>query len=152
MSSEIVKVLENIAQAIDKDYSFEEVEKSLQKGNKLGRSTLAAAYSWIYEKKLREIYRLKEMKPKTSESLRVFSDEEVSDLGLNNYNYLLHLKNIGLLDNSELELIIDQIKMFPEEERTRDNINIFVLSIFLDLDKTTTPGSRYLLYSSDTIN
>ncbi len=152
MSSEIVKVLENIAMAIDKDYSFEEVEKFIKKGNKLGRNTLAAAYSWIYEKKLREMYRLKEMKPETSKSLRIFSEEEVSDIGLNNYNYLLHLKNIGLIDNDELELIISQIKMFPEEERTKESINIFVLSIFLDLDRTTTPGSRYLLYSSDTIN
>ena len=152
MSSEIVKVLENIAQAIDKNYTFEEVEKFIQKGNKLGRNTLAAAYSWIYEKKIREMYRLKEMEPEKSKSSRIFSDEEVSDIGLNNYNYLLHLKNIGLLDNDELELIIDQINIFPEDERTIENINLFVLSIFLDLDRTTTPGSRYLLYSSDTIN
>ncbi len=152
MSSEIVKVLENIAQAIDKDYSFEEVEKTIQKGNKLGRGALAAAYSWIYEKKLREMYRLKEMEPDSSKGSRIFSEEEVSTIGLNNYNYILHLRNIGLLTNSELELIIDQINMFPEDERTIDNINLFVLSIFLDLDRTTTPGSRYLLYSSDTIN
>jgi len=152
MSSEIVKILENIAQAINKDYTFEEVEKALRKGNKLGRNTLAAAYSWIYEKKIRELYRLKEMEQDKSKGYRIFSEEEISTIGLNNYDYLLHLRNIGLLDNNELELIIDQINIFPEDERTIDNINLFVLSIFLDLDKTTTPGSRYLLYSSDTIN
>lgn len=152
MSSEIVKVLANIAKAINKDYSFEEVEKFIKKSNKLDKNAVAAAYSWIYEKKLRELYLLKEMNLNSGKGLRIFSEEEVQSIGLDNYNYLLHLNNISLLNNSELELVMDQIKIFPDDERTTDNINLLVLSIFLDLDRATTPGSRYLLYSSDTIN
>ena len=49
-------------------------------------------------------------------------------------------------------MIIDQIKLFPEESRSIENLNMLILSVFLDLDDISTPGSRYLLYSSDTIN
>ncbi len=152
MTTEIVKVLETIVQAINKNYSFEEVEKFIKIDKKIDKTIIAAAYSWIYEKRLRELYRVRELKPKSSESLRILSEEEASTIGLQNYNYILHFYNIGMLNNNELETIIDQIKIFPDEAKTTENINLLILSIFLDLEKISIPGSRYMLYSSDTIN
>ncbi len=152
MPLEIIKILETITLAINDDYSFNDFEKFFKKETKVDKTILGTAYSWIYEKKLREIYQLKKMYPKPSKSLRIFSDDEVSTIGLQNSNYILHYYNIGMLTNSEFELILDQIKMFPEDARTTENINLLILSIFFDLDNVSVPGSRYMLYSSDIIN
>ncbi|MCL5029137.1 MAG: DUF494 domain-containing protein [Bacteroidetes bacterium] len=152
MTTELVKILETIVQAINNNFSFEDVEKFIKIDNKFNKTTVAAAYSWIYEKRLRELYRKKELQPKPSESLRILSNDEVTAIGLQNYNYILHFYNIGMLNNNDFELIIDHVKMFPDDERNTDNINLLILSVFLDLEKISTPGSRYMLYSSDTIN
>jgi hypothetical protein len=64
----------------------------------------------------------------------------------------LHFYNIGLLNISEIERIIDNIMEFPEDIRNRESINLLILSVILDIDRVSLPGSRYTLYSSDTIN
>lgn len=152
MIGELVKILEKIAKGINNNYSFEEVESSINNESKIDKIAAAAAYSWIYEKFLMNFFRNKEMKENISGGLRVLSDDELSKIGLNNYNYLLHFYNVGLLNNGELEMIIDQIVLFPEGAISKENINLLILSVFLDLDSVSPPGSRYLLYSSDTIN
>jgi uncharacterized protein Smg (DUF494 family) len=152
MSSEIVKVLETIVLAINKNYSFEDVERSLNLANKKKKTLIAAAYSWIYEKKLRDLYISKTLNHKSSRSFRVLSENEASAIGLQNYDYLLHFYNIGLLNISEIERIIDNIMEFPEDIRNRESINLLILSVILDIDRVSLPGSRYTLYSSDTIN
>ncbi len=152
MTGELVEILEKLVQAINNDYSFEEVELFINFEDKVNKTVIAAAYSWIYEKLLREYYQKKELKTNTSKSVRILSEEEISTIGLHNYDYILHFYNIGLINNNEFDMIIDQIKLFPEESRSIENLNMLILSVFLDLDDISTPGSRYLLYSSDTIN
>jgi hypothetical protein len=152
MSLEIVKVLETIVHAINEDYSFEEVERLLLLENKKNMILIATAYSWIYEKKLRELYISKTLNDQISKSIRIFSENETNIIGLQNYDYILHFYNIGLLNNSEIEMIIDNIMAFPEENRNKESINMLILAVILDIDRVSLPGSRYALYSSDTIN
>jgi uncharacterized protein Smg (DUF494 family) len=152
MTGDLVEILEKLVQAINNDYSFEEVELFINFEDKVNKTVIAAAYSWIYEKLLREYYQKKELKSDPSKSVRILSEEEISAIGLHNYDYILHFYNIGLINNNEFDMIIDQIKLFPEESRSIENLNMLILSVFLDLDDISTPGSRYLLYSSDTIN
>ena len=152
MTGDLVDILEKLVQAINNDYSFEEVELFINFEDKVNKTVIAAAYSWIYEKLLREYYQKKELKSDPSKSVRILSEVEISAIGLHNYDYILHFYNLGLINNNEFDMIIDQIKLFPEESRSIENLNMLILSVFLDLDDISTPGSRYLLYSSDTIN
>jgi uncharacterized protein Smg (DUF494 family) len=152
MSSEIVKVIETIVQAINKNYSFEDVERSLHLKNKKRRTIIAAAYSWIYEKRLRDLFVAQSLNKQATKGIRILSENEASQIGLQNYNYILHFYNIGLLNINEIEMIIDNLSTFPEEMRTKESVNLLILSVILDIDRVYLPGSRYTLYSSDTIN
>ena len=84
--------------------------------------------------------------------MRILTNEEQRKIGLKNYNYLLHLYNIGLLTNDDFEEIMEELKLFPEDAIETERINFLILSTFLDLDKLNLPGSRHLLYSTDKIN
>ena len=152
MISKIVEILAQIVQGINKNYTFEEVEKSINQSNKIEANIVAAAYSWIYEKMLRDLYIEKEIVGKKQKSFRILSPDEASIIGLQNYNYLLHYYNIGLLNSEDFNFILEQLKNFDENTLTKDNIHILILSLFLDMDNYLLPGSRNLLYSSDTIN
>ncbi len=152
MISEIVKIIAKIMQGINNNYSLEQVESSIKTEGRMDKSAVAAAYSWIYEKIKRDKFFEREKDTKISGGIRFLTDDEISEIGLENYNYLLHFYNIGVLNQKELIKLIEQLKLFPEGTVNEENINILILSMFLDMDNYSLPGSRNLLYSSDTIN
>ena len=84
--------------------------------------------------------------------MRIFSEDEMHIIGMQNYNRLLKLFNIGLLTNSDLDGIMEQIFFFPEFPLTEDEMNFLILNSIIDVDKLSIPGSRKLLYLSDKIN
>jgi uncharacterized protein Smg (DUF494 family) len=51
-----------------------------------------------------------------------------------------------------LEMTLEQIMMYPKETITKDDINWIILISLIDFNSDILPGSRVLLYSSDTIN
>ena len=149
--TEITKVLEEIVNKLDSE-SAEKTFDRLSGKYKYDKNTVAAAYSWIYDKLIRDKYGEDFKFREDNESFRFFSEEEINAIGLKNYNYLLHFYNKGILTNKDLELILEQIKLFGGEEVTIEQITIIILSLFLELNNYTLPGSRSILYSSDLIN
>lgn len=149
--TEIVKVLEEIVNKLNSEPE-EKTFRRLNKKLKLERSTVAAVYSWIYEKLILESYENDRKYCPVPASFRILSEEEVKTIGLQNYNYLLHFYLKGILNNTDLELILEQIKLLGGEEVTLEQLTLMILSVFLEIDNYTLPGSRSILYSSDLIN
>ena len=111
-----------------------------------------AAYSWIYEKIVRN--RIQEHNPDRPDpkNKRMFSNEEIASLGIENLGLIQKLYHSALLTETDLDIIMSQIKLLPEEQRSLDELMLLILYLLLDADLDTLPGSRMLLYSSDTIN
>jgi uncharacterized protein Smg (DUF494 family) len=150
--AEIIEVLAKITEMGKNNIPEEEAAETIQRESKYNKNTIAAAYSWLHEKN-RQNVNYKELRDNTeSKSLRILSNDEVRQIGIKNYDYLLRFYNIGLLTNNDFEEIMDELKQFPEESVRTENINILILAMFLDLDKWSLPGSRHLLYSTDNIN
>jgi uncharacterized protein Smg (DUF494 family) len=148
---EIVKVLEEIVNKLNsepEEITFRRLNKQL----KLERNKVAAVYSWIYDKLIRESYKNEPRFSSFSSSFRILRAEEVEAIGLQNYNYLLHFYNKGILNNNDMELILEQIKLLGGEEISIEQLTLMILSVFLETDNFTLPGSRSILYSSDHIN
>ena len=152
MVTEIVEVLAKITEMMQKEPNQDTIVETISRDSNYNKNVVAAAYSWIYEKLDRNKNFRNSQKSKESLSVRTLSTDEALQIGLKNYNYLLHFYNIGLLTTSDLETIIDDLKLFPEGTVNEEQINLLILSLFLDMDNLTLPGSRLLLYSSDTIN
>src|SRR5690606_27889455 len=114
MITEIVNVLEELVRGMNTTSSLDEIVKNLNIKQKYDKHIIATAYSWIYEKIIRDI--LFEEEEKLSDSFRIFSEEEISMMGVDNYNYLLHFLNIGLITNNDLNLIMDRMRLFPPEQ------------------------------------
>lgn len=149
--TEIVKVLEEIVNKLNSEPA-EKTFSRLSEKYKYDKNAVAAAYSWIYDKLIKDTYGKDFHFPAVNSSFRVFSDKEINAIGLKNYNYLLHFYNKGILTNNDLELILEQIKLTGGEEVTIEQITIIILSLFLEINNYTLPGSRSILYSSDLIN
>lgn len=152
MVSEIVDVIVKVFEGIKNDYSLKDVEKSLLNKNTYHKNIIAAAYSWIYEKNARDKFDKESINELSESSFRIMSNEERQLFGEEIEKYIMQLYNIGLLKNKDIDKIVEQVQLFPENTKSKDNINLLILSLFFDTDKKSLPGSRYLLYSSDTVN
>lgn len=152
MTSKLVDVLAKILEGLSRNASLEEVSKGLIKSKQFDENLLSAAFSLVYDKILLKT-NIKKIEDKLAKrSTRILSEDEISFIGLDNYNYLLHLINVGLIDTNNLETILSQISLFPELRVTRKEINWIILLALVDFDNELLPGSRFLLYSSDTVN
>ncbi|NCQ16759.1 MAG: hypothetical protein COZ80_02320 [Ignavibacteria bacterium CG_4_8_14_3_um_filter_37_9] len=151
MRNRLAEVLSKLLDGLAKEKSLEQVESKLLKKNKYDKTIVATAYSWIIDKiNTNQIGHL--TVPAASKGMRIFSEDEMYIIGMSNYNRLLKLFNIGLLTNSDLDGVMEQIFFFPEFPLSEDEMNFLILNSIIDADKLSIPGSRKLLYLSDKIN
>lgn len=152
MKPKIVEVLAKILERLSNNIPLEEINKSLLKNREFDEQTLGIAFSLIYDKVLLKRMHPSANKEKESSGIRFLTNEEKEILGMENYNYLVHLRNVGLLDSDQLENILEQVTYFPETKITRKDLNWLVLLSIVDFDPDVPHGSRVLLYSSDSVN
>lgn len=152
MTNKIIEVLAKILDGLNKNYSLEEVNSLLKESKDFDKKTVGVAYSLIYDKVLTNKLKREQNKTSGKGKFRLLSEEEKEIIGLKNYNYLIHLMNVGLLESVDIEMIIEQIMMYPKDSISRDDINWIILISLVDFSSDILPGSRVLLYSSDTIN
>lgn len=152
MKPKIVDILTKILEGLGQGYSFEELNQYLIKKKKYDQQTLSIAFSLLYDKISFDELRANENDNKQKKSMRFLTEEEKEILGEDNYNYLLHLYNVGLINSEILEEILEQISIYPENRITRNEINWLVLLSLVEYDVEVPPGSRILLYTSDSVN
>ena len=152
MTAKIVEVLAKILKGLKDKYSIEEVTKHLNSSKDFDEQTVSAALGLVFDKFLTKRLELQKEGKSNTKSFRVLSSEEINIIGSENHNYIQHLVNVGLLEPLDVELLIEQMTMFPEERVSKDDINWIILFSLVDFDSEMLPGSRVLLYSSDTIN
>ncbi len=151
MTAKIVEAVAKILEGLNKNLSLEELNKEFKASKEFDQQTVSAAFGLVYDRILTKKHN-HAVKTNHDNKIRIFSEDEKEVLGFENYNYLLHLKNVGLLDDENLEIILEQIMMFPLETITKEDINWIILVSIVEPDADSMPGSRVLLYSSDTIN
>lgn len=152
MTAKIVEVMAIILEDLNKNFSLEEVHKNLIENKQYDNKTVATAFSWVYDKLMSESKRAKNSVLPKERNFRILSNEELELLGFENYNYVIRLINVGLLRFSDLDLILEQLNMFPNEKVSKEIINWLILFTFVEDDFNMSPGSRILLTHSDTIN
>lgn len=151
MTGKVVEALAKILEGLNNNDSLEEVSTQLRSQKEFDQSTISAAFSLIFDKVLSKKID-KKNKRNNSNRFRMLTDEEKEFIGIRNLNYITYLSNIGLMDTVDLELILEQIMMFPDDTITREDINWIIMISLIEFDLEIPPGSRVLLYSSDTIN
>ena len=152
MTAKIVEVLAKILEGLKQNYTIEEVTQHLNLSKDFDDQTVSAALGLVFDKFLTKKIILQKEGDSNNKSFRLMADDEINTIGFENYSYIQHLVNVGLLDPLDVELLIEQMMMFPDERISKDDINWIILFSLADFESEILPGSRVLLYSSDTIN
>jgi uncharacterized protein Smg (DUF494 family) len=152
MTTKVVEVLTKILEGLNKNYSLEDVNRSLAKEKRFDKQTVSAAFSLIYDKIITSELKKGNGKFQSNTNMRILSEEEIAFVGLEQYNYLIYLQNIGLINSSDLEELLEQILTLQSSKVTLEDINWMVLVMLVGYDSKVLPGSRVTLFSTDTIN
>jgi len=144
----VVELMVEILDALRNNISLEDFNHKINLENKFDRQTICAAFSIVFEKTCI----ISKKKLFNTKSMRVFSNEEFLFLGSDNANYLIYLLNIGLIDKEDMEFIIEQLSIYPEDKISKEEINLIILLIIIEKSSNVLPGSRVTLIPSDTIN
>ncbi len=150
MNSKIVDILTKILEGIGKGYTIDEMNQYFLKKKKYYKQTLSIAFSLLFDKITFE--KNKSEYDNNKKSIRFLTEEEKEILGIDNYNYILHLYNVGLISTDTMDEILEQVFLYPENNITKNDINWLVLFSIVDNHMIVPPGSRVLLFTSDSVN
>lgn len=152
MENTFVKILTKIVDGISKEHSFEEVDAALKRERIYIESAVSAAYSWFFDKLLANKLQALSDPKSIRNGVRILSEDEISLIGVENYNRLLKLVQVGFLNGEDIEMFIENVRFFPIENLHSEDITLILLASLFDIDKSMLPGSRTILYLSDTIH
>ena len=150
MNTKVVEVLAQILDGLNKNYSLEDVNSRITDENRFDKQTVSAAFSLVYDKILNNSG--EKIIDDKNRNIRILNEEEIESIGIEYYNYLMHLQNIQLLDSDDIEMLLEQILLFPNQTLSFEDINWMILVSLVEFNTKILPGSRVILYATDKIN
>lgn len=152
MNNKVIEIAVKILEGMNKKYPPEKLHSYVTNGLEQNKEAFAAAYSLLFDRVITTDLADENYDTEERKSFRFLSEDEKEKITLENYNYLLHLGKLGLINNDEFEIITSHLLLFPFENITREDINWIILLTLIDIDVSMPSGSRFLLNSNDTIN
>ena len=125
-------------------------------------SEISTAFSWLYDKLAvaettgtplyNAMAKSAGWESPSEQSFRVYHDFERKVLSPSAQGYLLQLRALGLMSDSELENLIDRIMQLGFMRIDVKDLKELVSGVIFDFDDSTRTGSRMMLSVNDTIH
>jgi uncharacterized protein Smg (DUF494 family) len=120
---------------------------------KLGytQNEINTAFSWVYSKIYAGEKVFTDDKSETN-SQRFLHDVEQNIINPDSFGYLIQLKELGLINNMDIDLIIDRIMVSSYSRVELADMKQLIASYLLDIDEMNDTNSRMMINTNDTIN
>lgn len=115
------------------------------------QNEINTAFSWVYSK----IYAGEKvfLDPNSdTRSQRFLHDAEQNVVSPEGYGYLVQLKELGLINNMDIDLIIDKIMVSSYSNVSKEDMKSIIASYLLDIDEMNDTNSRVMININDTIH
>jgi uncharacterized protein Smg (DUF494 family) len=151
MKEKVVELLVYIMSEIQENKRISDIDMKDLQNKGYTQSEISAAISWIYDNV--ELARHDPRGPLIARegSRRVFHDAEKAVISTEAQGFLLQLKELGLLDARDLELVIERAMMSGYEKLTMPEVQEMVAAV-LSAKGGGAAGTGMMLNSGDTIH
>jgi uncharacterized protein Smg (DUF494 family) len=115
------------------------------------QNEINTAFSWVYSK----IYAGEKIfteRQKENNSQRFLHDLEQNIISPDAYGYLIQLKELGLINNMDIDLIIDKIMVSSYSRVEEQDMKLIIANYLLDIDEMHDTNSRVMINTKDTIH
>ncbi len=117
---------------------------------------VSTAFSWLFDKMALSVSQsnvtdLSKHTKLGNAPFRIYHDLELSFLSAESRGYLIQLRELQLLKESEMELLIDRLWFLGSSEVRVEDIRDLAAAIIFDFDDSTRIGSRMMLNVTDRV-
>jgi uncharacterized protein Smg (DUF494 family) len=115
------------------------------------QNEINTAFSWVYSK----IYAGEKIfadESAESTSQRFLHDVERNVISPEAHGYLIQLKELGLINNTDIDLIIDRIMVSSYGNVDLEDMKLMIASYLMDIDEMNNSNSRMMINANDTIH
>ena len=152
MKERIVEILIYIMSEMQSRKGFVDIDVGDLRNQGYSQSEISAALSWLYDNlKLQEVGVSHEGRPAEG-SRRVLHEVEKQMLSIEAQGYLIQLRELGLVDDRDLEVVIERVVLSGFEKLSPTELQEIVAAVLLTKRGNTQEANRSGLYNRDTIH
>jgi uncharacterized protein Smg (DUF494 family) len=152
MKERIVEILMYIMSEMQSNKGIADIDFGDLKEKGYSQSEISAAFSWLYDNiRQNDIGASHEGTP-IAGSRRVLHEVEKQMLSTEAQGYLIQLRELGLLDDRDLELVIERVVLSGFEKLTPSELQELVASVLLVKAGNASDTNRSALYNRETIH
>ncbi|MAT38489.1 MAG: hypothetical protein CL946_02665 [Ectothiorhodospiraceae bacterium] len=152
MQEKIVEIIVYLINEMQNDKRLGEIDLRQLSDRGYTENEISTAFSWMFDKINLGESLVRNEGPDSHHSFRILHETERSVITPEAYGYLIQLRELGLLDDMDVEMAIDKIMMAGFGKVDINEIKSVVASIMFDYDDSERIGSRLMLNSNDTIH
>jgi uncharacterized protein Smg (DUF494 family) len=152
MKERIVEIIVYLISELKNNIPLHEIDLTVLTTNGYTPSEISTAFTWLYEKIDSDENVTQQVSESSPHSHRVLHDAERSAFSPEAFGYLVQLRELGLLKDTDLEAVIDRIMLAGYISVNIPEVKSIVAGLLLELDDSGNTGSRIMLNSKDTIN
>ena len=152
MNERIVEILMYIMSEMQSNKGIADIDVGDLKEKGYTQSEISAAFSWLYDTmKLNDAGVRHESTP-VAGSRRVLHEVEKQMLSTEAQGYLIQLRELDLLDDRDVELVIEKVVLSGFEKLTPSELQELVASVLLSKTGNGSDTNRATLFNRDTIH
>jgi uncharacterized protein Smg (DUF494 family) len=152
MQEKIVEILVYLVGELRKNKPIGEIDLAVLSKRGYTASEISAAFNWVYDKISRGDELVTDEIPSTAQSFRILHDAERQAITPAAQGYLMQLREIGLISDTDIETVIDRVMMSGYVTVDIEEMKSIVAMTLSDSDDSQNTGSRIMLNSKDTIH
>ncbi len=151
MHERIVEIILFLVNELKSNKQLSEVDVSLLSQNGYTQSEISTAFSWLFERLSVGEPLVPPGKPGNS-SHRMLNDAEKMVIQSDAFGYLLQCHQLGLLTNSDMEIIIERIMAAGFSTVGINEMKSFVAGLLFDFENPPNGSGHIFLGNNDTVH
>jgi len=152
MKEKVVEILVYLMSEMQEDKKITDIEIRDLKTRGYTQSEISAAFSWLYDNFDMSQGVATRAGKASAVSKRILHDVEKVVLSTESQGYLIQLREIGLLEDQDVEAVIDRAMVAGYEKLTLAELRVIVASVLIAKAGSERGLNRSMLNSKDTIH
>lgn len=152
MQEKIVEILVYLISELRKNTPIADIDLSVLSQKGYSTTEISTAFNWLFEKVNHGDAMITDTAESSPHSHRVLHEAERMVIGAEAYGYLIQLRELGLINDLDIEVLIDRIMMSGYVSITVEEIKLLVVGLLMENDDSMNFGSRKMLHGNDTIH
>ena len=152
MQEKIVEILMYLIGELRNNIPISDIDLSVLSKKGYSTTEISTAFNWLFEKIADGSNIITDIAESSPHSHRVLHDAERSVINAEAYGYLIQLRELGIITEMDIEMLIDRIMMSGYMTVEVNEVKSMVAQLMAENDDSFNTGSRTMLGGKDTIN